>query len=244
MGKVTREEKKTLKQFEKKLGYRFKNKELLKKALTHKSFANENKWPSTEHNERFEFLGDAVLELVISHLLMERFPDSSEGKLSKIRASIVNEKTLATVAQDLAIGQYLYFGKGEEVGGGRTKSSILSDGVEAVFGAIYLDRGFKKTFKVLSKIAENIFSQMDGEDFYKDYKTHLQETAQLRFKAIPRYKLVNEVGPDHDKEFEINILLNNEIFGVGKGKSKKEAEQNAAKQALEKIAESNPGNQP
>ncbi len=235
MAKVTREEKKRFKVLEKKLAYSFKRRETLKSSLTHKSYANENKLPSTEHNERLEFLGDAVLELVVSHLLMEHFPTCSEGKLSKIRASIVNEKTLASVANQLNLGEFMYLGKGEDLGGGRTKSSLLSDALEAVFGAVYIDRGFKKAFKVVEKIAKNLFAQLDDEDFYKDYKTQLQETAQLIYKSVPRYKLTNEVGPDHDKQFEIHIHIGNDVFGQGVGKSKKDAEQNAAKQALAKI---------
>lgn len=235
MARITREEKKQYKLLEKKLGYTFKKRELLKCALMHKSYANENKLPALNHNERFEFLGDAVLELVISHLLMEKFPKASEGKLSKVRASIVNEKTLAKVAMSLNLGDFLYLGKGEDVGGGRNKSSLLSDALEAVFGAIYLDRGFKKSYKVLEKIAQKLFEQMEDEDFYKDYKTQLQETAQLLFKTVPRYRLVSEIGPDHDKQFEIHILLHNEIYGSGMGRSKKDAEQNAARMALEKI---------
>ncbi|MDX1386536.1 MAG: ribonuclease III [bacterium] len=232
---ISGDEKKILKDLEKNLGYRFRHRNLLKNALTHKSYANEKRLESSDHNERFEFLGDAVLELVVSHLLMENYPEAPEGELSKIRASIVNEKTLANVARDHEIGRYLYLGKGEEMGQGREKPSLLSDAVEAILGAIYLDRGFKKAYRVIRRIALELFDQVGTEGFYKDYKTLLQEKAQNIFKTVPKYKLVQEIGPDHDKTFEVNLLIRGEVMGVGRGKSKKGAEQNAAKQALANI---------
>jgi ribonuclease III len=234
--KISREESKNLKSFEKKLNYRFGHKPLLKMALTHKSYANERRLEPTDHNERLEFLGDAVLELVVSDLLMDNYPDSAEGELSKLRASIVNETTLASVARDHCVGDYLYLGKGEEMGSGREKSSLLADALEAILGAIYLDRGFKKAHKVIKRIALELFEQVGQEGFYKDYKTQLQEQAQILFKTVPKYRLVGESGPDHDKTFEVNIVIRGEVLGVGKGKSKKSAEQNAAKEALAHIA--------
>jgi len=233
--RLTKEDKKNLKSVEKHMGIRFRNRHLLKKALTHKSYANEKKLEATFHNERLEFLGDAVLELVVSHVIMEQYPAASEGDLSKVRAAMVNEKTLASMAKFLEIGDKLYLGKGEEMGQGRDKSSLLSDAYEALLGAIYLDRGFKKAFKVLQKHAQILLRKVNEEGFYKDYKTQLQETSQTLFKTIPRYRLVEEVGPDHDKTFTVNIFIQNELYGVGHGKSKKDAEQNAAKQALEVL---------
>lgn len=233
--KISREEKKQLKAFEKKLGYRFSKKALLKNALTHKSYANERRLDAADHNERLEYLGDAVLELIVSHLLMENYPQAAEGELSKLRASIVNEKTLAGVAVAHDLGEYLYLGKGEEMGAGREKPSLLANALEAVLGAIYLDRGFKKAFKVIKRIALELFEQVGQEGFYKDYKTQLQERAQVLFKTVPKYKLVKESGPDHDKTFEINLTIRGELMGVGVGKSKKNAEQAAAKEALERI---------
>ncbi len=233
--KLTKDDKKKLKDFEKHLGYRFSHKQLLKRALTHKSYANEKRLDPKNHNERLEFLGDAVIELVVSHLLMDQYPESAEGELSKVRASIVNEKTLASVARDHQIGDFLYLGKGEEMGAGREKSSLLSDALEAVLGAIYLDRGFKKAFTVIRRIALELFDQVGTEGFYQDYKTVLQERAQTLFKTVPKYRLVKEMGPDHDKTFEVNLLIKGEILGVGKGKSKKAAEQNAAKRALSAL---------
>lgn len=233
--KLSRDEKKRLKALEKSLGVRFWSRELLKSALTHKSYANEKKIPSHQHNERLEFLGDAVLELVVSHTLMETYPEHPEGELSKLRAAMVNEKTLAWMAKSMGIGELLYLGKGEEIGQGREKPSLLADAYEAVLGAIYLDRGFRRTFKVVKKHAQLLLSQVTNEGFYKDYKTHLQETAQTLFKMVPKYRMTDESGPDHDKTFQVNILINGEVYGTGVGKSKKEAEQNAAREALGKI---------
>lgn len=233
--KLTRDEKKRLKLLEKNLDYRFSTKSLLKKALTHKSYANEKRLDAIDHNERLEFLGDAVLELVVSHLLMDNYPEAPEGELSKLRASIVNEKTLANVAVEHELGDFLYLGKGEEIGSGRFKPSLLANALEAVLGAIYIDRGFKKAFKVIKRIALELFEQVGQEGFYKDYKTQLQERAQILFKTVPKYKLVGETGPDHDKTFEVNLMIRGELFGVGSGKSKKNAEQNAAKQALDAL---------
>jgi len=233
--KISRDEKKQLKEFEKKLGYRFRKKTLLKNALTHKSYANERRLEATDHNERLEYLGDAVLELIVSHLLMENYPQAAEGELSKLRASIVNEKTLANVAREHALGTFLYLGKGEEMGAGREKASLLANALEAVLGAVYLDRGFKKAYKVIGRIALELFEQVGQEGFYKDYKTQLQERAQILFKTVPKYKLVKESGPDHDKTFEVNLLIRGELMGVGIGKSKKNAEQEAAKEALEAL---------
>ena len=230
--KISRDEKKILKGLEKNLGYRFKRKQWLKNGLTHKSYANERRLAALDHNERLEFLGDAVLELVVSHLLMENYPEAAEGELSKVRASIVNEKTLAGVAKAHELGKYLYLGKGEEIGAGREKPSLLANALEAVLGSIYMDRGFKRAFKVIKRIALELFQQVGQEGFYKDYKTQLQERAQVLFKTVPKYKLINESGPDHDKTFQINLTIRGELLGVGSGKSKKNAEQNAAKEAL------------
>ncbi len=235
LGKLSRDEKKRLKRLEKNLGARFWNLENLKSALTHKSYANEKRIPSYCHNERLEFLGDAVLELVVSHTLMEKYPEAPEGDLSKMRAAMVNEKTLAWLARSLELGELLYLGKGEEIGQGREKPSLLADAYEAVLGALYLDRGFRKAFKVVKEHAKLLLEQVNNDDFYKDYKTHLQETAQILFKMVPKYRMTDESGPDHNKTFQVNILIDGEVYGSGSGKSKKEAEQNAAREALEKL---------
>ncbi len=238
MEKIEKQEKKKFQLLEKKLGYSFKKKELLKRALTHKSYANEKKLDSSEQNERLEFLGDAVLELSVSELLMNRFPDFSEGGLSKLRASIVNEKQLASLARNLNLGEYLYLGRGEEQTGGREKSSLLADAFEALLGAIYRDRGFEKAAKVVVSHYSKLLDQTPVEDFYRDYKTELQERSQSLFKAIPRYYLAHETGPDHEKTFHVELYIKEDLMGHGDGHSKKDAEQKAAAEALGRLASS------
>lgn len=176
-----------------------------------------------------------MLELSVSHLLMERFPEHPEGELSKLRAAIVNEDQLAELARELSLGDYLYLGKGEDQTGGREKPSLLSDAFEAVLGAVYLDRGFEKAFDVVKRRYEDVLDRCGGVGFVKDYKTKLQEESQSRFRAIPRYKLVGERGPDHRKLFEVHLYIRDDLWGVGQGQSKKAAEQGAARQALEKL---------
>jgi len=229
------DEKRMMKSFEKALGYKFKSKDHLRRALTHKSFANERKMESIEQNERYEYLGDAVLELSISHLLMEKFPSYSEGELSKLRAAIVNETSLAGIAKKLGLGSYLFLGKGEEMTGGRDKPSLLSDAYEAILGAMFLDRGFKKALEIVRVHFEDVLANAGTQGFVKDFKTMLQEEVQGRLKAMPKYRLVNERGPDHRKTFEVHLYINNERMGIGKGGSKKAAEQEAARAALEKL---------
>lgn len=232
---LTREDKKRLKKFEKGLGYSFKRRGYLKRALLHKSFANEQRLPPNDNNERYEYLGDAVLELSISHLLMERFPNHPEGELSKLRAAIVNEGQLAEIARGMDLGNFLYLGRGEEQTGGRDKPSLLSDAYEAVLGAIYLDRGFGKAFEIVRKHYRNILDRAGGVGFIKDYKTKLQEESQSRFRAVPRYRLIRTTGPDHRKTFEVHLFIQDKLWGVGQGASKKSAEQSAAQEALEKL---------
>lgn len=234
---MTGEEKRKLKAVEKAVGYSFKKLILLKRAVTHKSFANEHKLAAEEHSERLEFLGDAVLELCVSEILMRRYPDFSEGDLSKLRAAIVNEKQLANFSRNFGLGEYLFLGKGEEQTSGREKPSLLADAYEAILGAVYLDRGFKKASEVIERHYADLLDRTPTADFYRDYKTELQEKSQGLFKAIPRYRLVSEKGPDHDKIFEIELIIRNDLLGRGRGRNKKEAEQMAAKEALEKLAE-------
>lgn len=233
--KLTGDDKKLLKEFEKRLGISFKHRELLKCALMHKSYANENRLPYSSNNERSEYLGDAVLELAISKILYENFPEHSEGDLSKLRAAIVNEEQLAELAREIDLGKYLFLGKGEDQTGGRDKPSLLSDAYEAVLGAIFLDRGFDKAVKVISKNFERIIKQVGGQGFVNDYKTRLQEVVQRKLRTVPRYKMAGESGPDHNKTFEINLFVAGELMSTGKGASKKSAEQDAARQALEKL---------
>lgn len=232
---LSSEDKELLKRCEKRLGYKFKRREHLKRALTHKSLTNERRLPAGENNERLEYLGDAVLELAVSHLLMARFPDHPEGDLSKLRAAVVNEEQLAELATSLCLGEDLLLGKGEERTGGRSKPSLLADVFEAVLGAVYLDRGFEQAFKLVRRYYEPVLERAGGVGFVKDYKTKLQEESQGRFRAVPRYRLVNERGPDHRKLFEVQLFIRDDLWGVGQGASKKAAEQNAAREALEKM---------
>jgi len=233
--KITSDEKKKLKEFEKILGISFWKREHLKRALMHKSYANENKLSHTEHNERYEYLGDAVLELAVSNILFSMFPNHTEGDLSKLRAAVVNEEQLAELARGIRLGDYMFLGKGEDQTGGRDKPSLLSDAFEAVLGAIYLDRGFDKAAKVIRKTFETAIRQAGGVGYVSDYKTRLQEVVQGKFRTIPRYRMAREIGPDHSKTFEINLFINGEHMSTGLGASKKAAEQDAARLALERI---------
>ena len=232
---LTSEDKKRLKKFEKILGYSFKSRDHLKRALTHKSYANEQRMPAIDHNERYEYLGDAVLELSISNILMELFPEHAEGELSKLRAAAVNETRLAGVARSLELGDFLYLGKGEDMTGGRDKPSLLSDAYEAILGAVFLDRGFKKALGVVKKHFDDVLARADERGFVKDFKTRLQEEAQGMLKAMPRYRLIKETGPDHRKMFEVHLFIKEELMGIGTGGSKKAAEQEAARIGLAKL---------
>lgn len=220
---------------EKAIHYRFYDPRLLKRALTHKSYVNENGLSSFEQNERYEFLGDAVLELAVSHLMMENFPEFAEGDLSKLRAAVVNETRLAELARKIRLGEYLYLGRGEDQCQGREKDSLLSNAYEAMLGAIFLDRGFPSAFQVIKAQFMELLRMAGNQDITRDYKTRLQEVSQDKFRQVPRYLLRAEVGPDHDKTFEVELLIHEKIYGRGRGKSKKEAEQEAAKEALEQL---------
>ena len=235
MVKMEKSRVKYLKKLQEKLSYRFKNIKLFNQALTHKSYANEKNNELFPDNERLEFLGDAVLDLIISDLIMEKFPFYSEGELSKLRAAIVNEQALSSVASSLEIGHYILLGKGEELSSGRNKNSILSSTYEAVVAAIYLDGGFKKVSKTITRHFAEILLKAEEENFFQDFKSKLQEYSQNLFKVTPKYILIKESGPAHNKLFEINTLIDSQIFGSGRGKSKKEAEQKAAKETLKKL---------
>lgn len=224
-----------IEEFERTLNYTFKNKDLLDRALTHRSFMNECPADSVRDNERLEFLGDAVLELCVSHLLMKKFHDAPEGLLSRMRASIVNERSLARMAKHLSVGRYLLLGKGEEASGGRTKNSILSDTLEAVFAAVYLDCGFDETYAFITRLFSPLIDSCGEALPRRDYKTGLQETSQAKFKVIPQYRLIDESGPEHDKVFKVEVSVSDIVSKTGVGKSKKEAEQQAARKALEEI---------
>lgn len=216
---------------EARLGYRFVDAVLIRTALTHKSYLNENPGPDRHDNERLEFLGDAVLSLTVGHLLMDRYPTRAEGELSKARAQLVSEPALAEVAEGVALGEWLFLGRGEEQTGGRHKASLLADACEAVIGAVYLDGGFGASMELVRRLfgsrVEAAFAPGSG-----DFKTRLQELAQSHYRLQPRYHLVASQGPDHEKTFEIALVLGDKEVSRGQGRSKKEAEQRAAERAL------------
>ena len=217
------------------LGYSFVDIRLLNKALTHKSYVNERS-ESLKHNERFEFLGDSVLDVLVSDYLVCEFSDYAEGTLSKIRAAVVNETCLADLARKIELGKYLLLGKGEDLSGGRDKSSILADAFEAVAGALFRDGGLESTSKVFLPLLKDEISNYSYSCDFRDFKSELQEFTQNKWVCTPTYKVVNELGPDHAKEFEVTVTIKNHVKGQGLGKSKKEAEQAAAKIAIEKLS--------
>jgi ribonuclease III len=221
------------------LGYVFRNPELLSTALTHRSYINENPQLGASDNERLEFLGDAVLGLCVSDLLMKKHADFDEGTLSKIRSLLVNEKPLADLAAKLDLGNCLLLGRGEEHSGGRAKESLLANALEAVIAAIYLDSGFGKTRTVLKRLISPL---LNDEALYAqcfDYKTALQELCQKKYKSAPLYTLLNESGPDHDKTFEVEVTMGDDIRQTGRGKSKKEAQKQAAHKVWESLHSEN-----
>ena len=223
---------------EEKLGYHFQNRELLENALTHSSFANESrgKFPS---NERLEFLGDSILGMVVADHLYRNHPTLPEGELTRTRATLVCEESLVQVAEELALGDHLRLGKGEDGGGGRQRPSIRADAVEAILAAIYLDGGIGSVRKVIQKhiLNREVFSQSNP----RDYKTVLQELVQRESGQILSYRLTREEGPDHDKRFFVEVDRNDTPLGTGNGRSKKEAEQMAAKAAIEALEQSAAG---
>lgn len=215
---------------EERLGYKFNNINLLKNALTHSSYANEVRGGFSS-NERLEFLGDSVLSIVVSDYIYRHYPNMPEGELTKLRASLVCEKSLCTFSRELELGNYLMLGKGEEKGGGRERDSILADAFEAVLAAIYLDGGMEPAKRHVMNFVLRELQHTDDEVF-KDYKTALQEIIQRNPEETVSYILTGESGPDHDKEFTVEVRLNSNVIGKGTGKNKKRAEQMAAKEAL------------
>lgn len=222
------------KEFEKKIGYTFKNLEYLEIALTHSSFHKE-KNIGHKDNERLEFLGDAFFDAIISVELFKRMGQGTEGKLTKTRALIVCEQSLAQVGRNLQVGRYINMGHGEESAGGRKKDSIIADAMEAVIGALYLDGGYTAAEKfVVRAFSETIDKAVEGK-LFSDYKSEVQELLQKKGKAVNiSYEIDREVGPAHDKTFYVHLECNGQVLGTGMGKSKKEAEQNAAKATLER----------
>ncbi len=223
-------EQESLEKLQEKIGYKFKNEKLLYEALSHSSFANENK-KSRNSNERLEFLGDSVLSIVVSDYIFKHFTHIPEGELTKLRASLVCENSLFEFAKKIDLGSHIFLGKGEEMTGGRERPSIISDAFEAVIAAIYLDGGMDAAAPyILSFIPEDITPK--GASSFHDYKTSLQEIIQKNPEEKIEYYLKSESGPDHDKQFTVQVLLNHNVIGEGTGRSKKNAEQAAAKEAL------------
>ncbi|MBI4829483.1 MAG: ribonuclease III [Nitrospinae bacterium] len=226
-----------LKELSRQFGYTFKNLEYLNKSLTHKSYANENQSYPVKDNERFEFLGDSVIDLVVSRYLLFQNRQMSEGELSKIRAQIVNEQSLADLARAIRLGHYLLLGKGEEQSGGREKNSILANTFEAVFAALFLDSSYAEVYEIFLRLFKNHVDTIVAQKRVTDYKGLLQKYCQAHILSNPQYKLVKESGPDHEKVFVIQAYILGEPFGMGIGRTKKEAEQAAARHSYESLTE-------
>lgn len=225
----------TINELCRKLGVTFKDESLLAQALVHTSYANERRGDNNQDNERLEFLGDAVLDLVVSEYLYRRFRELPEGELTKARAAVVCETALARRAKEIALGDHLLLGRGEAASGGRERISILADAFEAIIGAVYLDGGLDAAAAfVLGQLGREL-SRLDAGDYPRDYKTLLQETIQRNADSRLTYEVIDESGPDHSKIFVVAVLVGGTRLGTGSGKSKKEAEQKAARQALEQM---------
>lgn len=231
--------KKSLEELEQKIGYQFKNKELLTHAMMHSSYANEHHLPKSRNNERLEFLGDAVLELSSSEYLYHTYPEKSEGELTKMRASLVCEPTLAFCTREIELGSYLLLGKGEELTGGRERPSVVSDAMEALIGAIYLDGGFANAKEFVLRF---ILNDMEHKQLFYDSKTILQEMVQGQFEETLSYELLKEEGPDHNKNYEVQAVLGTNVLGKGSGRTKKAAEQEAAYQGILQLRQESVGN--
>lgn len=215
----------------------FQNEQLLHTALTHRSALNENISPAIESNERLEFLGDAVLELATTEYLFQKFPQEPEGILTAYRSALVKTTTLAELADELGLGKRLYMSRGEEATGGRTNPSLLADTMEAVIGALFLDQGFVVVTKFLAEHLFVKFAEIKAQKLYRDAKSMLQEVVQAQGFEAPTYEVVDELGPDHDKQFTVRVLIDNQPAGLGTGKSKQTAQQAAAQEALTKHAD-------
>lgn len=219
-----------LQALQERLGYTFQNKELLIEALTHKSY----KQPY--NNERLEFLGDAVLDLIVGEYLFKKFRNFDEGKLSKMRASLVNEEGFTSLANHLNLGEFIYLSNAEENNNGRSKSSLLSNAFEAVMGAMYLETGLGKVEEITITLLEHVHPDISLDSLFKDYKTSLQELTQAHYGTTPEYQLIAAHGPDHKKEFEVAVVIDGKRYASAQGKSKKQAQQEAAQIALEMLS--------
>lgn len=227
---------KELKELQEKIEYRFQNQQILRQAMIHSSYANENHLQKYECNERLEFLGDAVLELVSSEFLFHEDKKMPEGELTKTRASMVCEQALAFCARQIGLGDYLLLGKGEDATGGRKRDSITSDALEALIGAIYIDGGFANAKEFIHRV---VLNDLENKKLFYDSKTILQEIVQANFQDPIEYQLLGEEGPDHDKSFQVVVYIGDKEFGRGKGRAKKAAEQEAAYQTILMLRKNN-----
>ncbi|OGN90327.1 MAG: ribonuclease III [Chloroflexi bacterium RBG_13_46_14] len=221
---------------QKTLGIKFRDISLLEKSLVHRSYLNENQGVESDSNERLEYLGDAVLGFIVAEKLYRDFPDYDEGRMTRLRSVLVRRETLARISRSINLGEYLFLGKGEDTSGGRNKSANLACALEAVIGAVYLDQGMVKTRKMVIKLLAEEWQKAIKKPAAIDYKSRLQELIQSREQRIPSYQVTGASGPDHIKTFSVEVRLGNQVLGSGSGKSKKEAETEAARQALEKIS--------
>lgn len=221
--------------FQKTLGVTFNELSLLEQALVHSSYINENPAFTSGHNERLEFLGDAVLGSIVAEELYRENPDFTEGEMTRLRAALVRRDTLARVARGIRLGDFLYMGKGEEASGGRDKTANLAGALEAVIAAVYLDRGAAAAGDFVLGLLDKEWAKVIHRGTAVDYKSKLQELAQSRFQSTPAYRLIAEAGPDHDKIFTVEVMAQDMVLGTGTGKSKKQAETEAARSALEQL---------
>lgn len=226
---------KQLKAFEEKIGVAFKNQDILKEALTHRSYLNENQdWPY-RHNERLEFLGDAVLELIVTEFLYGKFPDFQEGYLTSLRAALVNYQMLGSVAREISLEKFLYLSRGESKDFGKARDVILANAIEALFGAVYLDGGYETTKGLVLRTVIPHLDEVIEKKLYRDPKSLLQEKVQEQYKVTPAYKVLAEEGPDHQKIFKVGVFVNDALYAEATGTSKQEAESSAAVHALEAL---------
>ncbi|MCL5017178.1 MAG: ribonuclease III [Patescibacteria group bacterium] len=224
---------------ERKISYKFKKEDLLKEALTHRSYLNENQGWKSSHNERLEFLGDAVLELIVTEILFSKYPNYDEGQLTSFRASLVNYQMMAEVAKEVELENYLLLSKGESKDIGRARDVILANALEALIGAIYLDGGYEKAEVFVVRFIMPRLKEVIEKGLYKDAKSLLQEKTQAKLKITPIYKVLGEEGPDHKKMFNVGVYLSNKLIATGQGLSKQDAEVEAAKKALEEVRKQN-----
>ena len=220
---------------EKKIGYKFKNKNHLKEALTHRSYLNENSSWGVPHNERLEFLGDAVLELAVTEEIFNRYPELPEGQMTGYRSALVNYLMLAVIAKEIELEKFILLSRGEAKDTGRARDVILANAIEALIGAIYLDSEYQTIKKIVNTFVMTHLAEVIKKGLYKDSKSLLQEKAQAESKVTPVYKVLSETGPDHDKIFEVGVYFSKKLVGKGTGHSKQEAEAEAAREALSKL---------